>query len=122
VLALLFVMLAQASMGLFAGDPFDGMTGPLRPLVGVMTADTITELHETFFWVIVGFVALHIAAILFYETVQRERLVGAMVTGTRAAPPGTDGIGSVPWGRALATVLIVGGFAWWIAQGAPPLT
>jgi cytochrome b len=122
VLALLFVMLAQASMGLFAGDPFDGMTGPLRPLVGVMTADSITELHETFFWVIVGFVALHIGAILFYEAVQRERLVGAMITGRRAVPPGVEGIGSLPWARALAAMLVAGGLAWWIAQGAPPFT
>ncbi|KPP90290.1 cytochrome b/b6 domain-containing protein [Erythrobacter sp. HL-111] len=121
-LALLLVMLAQASMGLFAGDPFDGMTGPLNPLVGVMTADTITDLHETFFWVVVAFIALHVAAILFYEAVQRERLVGAMVTGRRRVPPGGEGIGTLPRARALAAVLIAGGLAWWIAQGAPPLT
>lgn len=121
-LALLLVMLAQVSMGLFAGDPFDGMTGPLRPLVGVMTADTITEVHETFFWVVVGFIALHGAAIVWYEAVKRHRLVGAMVTGRRAVPAGAEGIGSVPWARALAAVLIAGGLAWWIAQGAPPLT
>ncbi len=32
---LLGAMLTQVSMGLFAGDPFDGMTGPLNALVGV---------------------------------------------------------------------------------------
>lgn len=42
-MVLLLAMLAQVGMGLFAGDPFDGMTGPLNPLVGVMLADTITE-------------------------------------------------------------------------------
>jgi len=120
-LALLLVMLAQASMGLFAGDPFDGMTGPLRPLVGVMTADTITDLHETFFWVIVGFIALHVAAIAFYEAVQRERLIGAMVTGRRRVPAGIEGIGRLPWARALVALLIAGGLAVWIARGAPPL-
>ncbi|QIQ86271.1 cytochrome b/b6 domain-containing protein [Erythrobacter sp.] len=121
-LALLLVMLAQVSMGLFAGDPFDGMTGPLRPLVGVMTADTITEVHETFFYVVLAFVVLHIAAIIFYEAIKREHLVGGMITGSRAVPPGEEGIGALPVARALAAVLLAGGFAWWIAQGAPPLT
>jgi cytochrome b len=121
-LALLLVMLAQVSMGLFSGDPFDGMTGPLRPLVGVMTADTITETHETFFYVVLAFVVLHIAAIVFYEAVKKDRLVGAMVTGRRAVPAGAEGIGALPWGRALAALLFAGGFAYWIAQGAPPLT
>jgi cytochrome b len=51
-LVLIGAMLTQVGMGLFSGDPYDGMTGPLNPLVGVMTADTITELHETFFWVL----------------------------------------------------------------------
>ncbi|NBC88343.1 MAG: hypothetical protein GVX90_02395, partial [Alphaproteobacteria bacterium] len=82
----------------------------------------ITEVHETFFWVVVGFIALHVAAIVWYEAVKRHRLVGAMVTGRRAVPARAEGIGSVPWARALAAVLIAGGLAWWIAQGAPPLT
>ena len=52
VLALLAAMLVQVGLGLFSGDPYDGATGPLNALVGVMTADTITELHEAFFYVV----------------------------------------------------------------------
>ncbi|MFN7159600.1 MAG: cytochrome b/b6 domain-containing protein, partial [Erythrobacter cryptus] len=55
-MALIGAMLLQVGMGLFAGDPYDGMTGPLNPLVGVMTADTITDWHETFFNVLLGLI------------------------------------------------------------------
>ena len=56
VLALLGLMSVQVGMGLFAGDPFDGATGPLNPLVGVMTADRITTTHEWFWWLVFGMI------------------------------------------------------------------
>lgn len=120
-LVLLGAMLAQVSMGLFAGDPYDGMTGPLNPLVGVMTADTITELHETFFWVIAGLIGLHLAAITFYA-VRGDDLVTPMVSGNRPPLTGVTGIGPMLWGRALVAVGLAAGFALWLAYGAPPLT
>jgi cytochrome b len=120
-LILLGAMLAQVSMGLFAGDPYDGMTGPLNPLVGVMTADTITELHETFFWVIAGLVGLHLAAITFYA-VRGDDLLSPMVGGDR--PPMADvmGIGPMPWVRGFVAIALASAFALWVAYGAPPLT
>jgi cytochrome b len=120
-LALLGAMLLQVSMGLFAGDPYDGMTGPLNPLVGVMTADTITELHETFFWVIVGLIGLHLAAITFYA-VKGNDLLSPMVSGDRPPMPGVAGIGPTPWGRAALAVGLAASFSLWVAYGAPPLT
>lgn len=120
-LVLLGAMLLQVSMGLFAGDPYDGMTGPLNPLVGVMTADMITELHETFFWVIAGLIALHLAAITFYA-VKGDDLLSPMVSGDRPPIPGVAGIGPTPWGRAVLSVALAAGFALWVTYGAPPLT
>ncbi len=120
-LALLAAMLAQVSMGLFAGDPYDGMTGPLNSLVGVMTADTITNWHETFFWVLVGLIALHLSAITFYA-VKGDDLLSPMVGGKRPPMRGVTGIGPVPWGRAVLAIALAAGFAGWIAAGAPPLT
>lgn len=120
-LALLAAMLAQVSMGLFAGDPYDGMTGPLNSLVGVMTADTLTNWHETFFWVLVGLIALHLSAITFYA-VKGDDLLSPMVGGKRPPMPGVTGIGPVPWGRAALAIALAAGFAGWVAAGAPPLT
>ncbi|MDP5103607.1 MAG: cytochrome b/b6 domain-containing protein [Erythrobacter sp.] len=120
-LALLAAMLLQVSMGLFAGDPFDGMTGPLNPLVGVLTADTITELHETFFWVLAGLIGLHLSAIVFYA-VKGNDLVSPMVSGDRPPMQAVAGIGPTPWVRGLIAATLAAGFALWVAYGAPPLT
>lgn len=118
---LLGAMLLQVSLGLFAGDPFDGMTGPLNPLVGVSLADTITELHETIFWVIAGLIGLHLAAICFYA-VKGDDLLSPMIGGTRPPVAGVTGIGPMPWARGLLACGLAAGLALWVAFGAPPLT
>lgn len=118
---LLGAMLFQVSLGLFSGDPYDGMTGPLNPLVGVMTADTITDLHETFFWVIAGLIALHLTAITYYA-VRGDDLLSPMVSGDRPPMSGITGIGPVAWGRALLAFGLAAGLAIWVAFGVPPLT
>jgi cytochrome b len=121
-MALLGALLTQVSLGLFSGDPYDGMTGPLNPLVGVMAADTITELHETFFWVVIGLVGLHLSAITYYASIKGNDLLSPMVSGDRPPMGGVKGIGPMPWGRALLAVGLGAGFALWMATGAPPLT
>jgi cytochrome b len=120
-MVLLVAMLAQVGMGLFAGDPYDGMTGPLNPLVGVMLADTVTEWHETFFNVLAGLILLHLAAITYYA-VRGNDLVSPMLGGARPPLAGVTGIGPMPWGRGLLAIALAAGFALWIANGAPPLT
>jgi cytochrome b len=120
-MALLAAMLLQVSLGLFAGDPFDGMTGPLNALVGVSLADTITEVHETFFWVIAGLVGLHLAAICFYA-VKGDDLLSPMVGGNRPPLEGVAGIGPVPWVRGLLACGLAAGLALWVTYGAPPFS
>ncbi len=120
-LVLLGAMLLQASLGLFAGDPFDGTTGPLNALIGVGLADTVTELHETFFWAIVALVALHLAAITFYA-VRGDDLLTPMVVGDRPPMAGVAGIGATPWVKGLIAGGLAAGLALWVAYGAPPLT
>lgn len=120
-LVLIAAMLLQVSLGLFAGDPFDGTTGPLNPLVGVALADTITELHETFFWAIAGLAALHLAAITFYAA-KGDDLLSPMVGGSIPPAAGVEGIGPVPWLKGLLAAGFAAGLAVWAANGAPPLT
>jgi cytochrome b len=120
-MVLLAAMLLQVGMGLFSGDPYDGMTGPLNPLVGVMTADTITELHESFFNVLAGLIVLHLVAITYYA-VRGQDLVSPMVGGARPPLPGVAGIGPLPWVRGGLAAMLAAGFALWIAYGAPLFT
>lgn len=121
-MTLLGALSTQVTLGLFAGDPYDGMTGPLNPLVGVMAADTITELHETFFWVVVGLIGLHLLAITFYATIKGNDLLSPMVSGDRPPLTGVEGIGPVPWGMALLSLGLGAALALWMAAGAPPVT
>lgn len=120
VVALLAAMLVQVMMGLFAGDPYDGLTGPLNSMVGVMTADTLTEWHETFYWVVLGLVALHLAAIAFYAVVKRNNLVTPMVTGRRVLEADVEGIEASPWGRVIIAAAVSIGTVVWVAYGLPP--
>ena len=120
-MALIGAMLLQVSLGLFSGDPYDGMTGPLNPLVGVTLADTITELHEAFFNVLLGLIVLHLAAITFYA-VKGNDLLSPMFGGARPPMAGVTGIGPTPWVRGVLAVALAAGLALWIANGAPPLT
>jgi cytochrome b len=120
-LALLGAMLIQATLGLFAGDPFDGTTGPLNALVGTRLADRVTDLHETFFWAIAGLVALHLAAITFYAA-KGDDLLSPMIGGTIPPAVGMAGIGPVSWSRGVFCAGLAAGLAVWLASGAPPLT
>ncbi len=121
VVALLLAMAVQVTTGLFAGDPYDGSTGPLNDLVRTMTADTLTEVHELTFNVIVALVALHLLAVLFYVTVKRDNIVRPMVTGSRALASGTAAMEPVPGWRAFACLAVGAALSLWVANGAPPL-
>ncbi|MDJ0642428.1 MAG: cytochrome b/b6 domain-containing protein [Erythrobacter sp.] len=121
VVVLLLAMLVQVSLGLFAGDPFDGATGPLNPLVGVLTADMLTDWHETFFDAIVVLIGLHLAAIAYYAAIKRNNLIGPMIGGKRTVE--SDVVGNAPamWKAVLLSMAIAAGATAWIAVGAPPL-
>lgn len=122
MLALLGLMLAQIGMGLFAGDPFDGATGPLNSLVSVATADTITETHEWFVYVIFGMIALHLGAIAFYSAARAQNLIGAMVVGKGEKAADVAGNSSPSLTALIGSIAVSVGIALWIYSGAPPLT
>jgi cytochrome b len=88
VLALLFLLLVQTVLGLFAVDT-DGLeSGPLARHVTFAAGRTAAELHELVFDLLYVVVILHLAAVLFYVFYKRENLVRAMVTGFRPWPAG----------------------------------
>ncbi|MDJ0977378.1 MAG: cytochrome b/b6 domain-containing protein [Erythrobacter sp.] len=122
VLGLLAVMMVQVGSGLFAGDPFDGATGPLNPLVGVATADALTEWHEWFYWVVLGFVALHLSAITFYAVVRQNDLVSPMLSGRKLLKGREEENEQTSWVRFLVSGALAAALALWVALGAPGLS
>ncbi len=121
VMVLLLLMAAQTFSGLFAGDPFDGATGPLNEELGIGFSADMTDWHEFAFNLILGFVALHLAAITFYRLVLKDRLITPMITGTRERGEIAGEMAPVPAWRALVCAVLAGGVALWAYYGAPGL-
>lgn len=108
-LGMLLAVAVQAMSGLYSTDEIF-TEGPLvrgadRELVSVMTA-----VHHRAFWVVLGFVSLHLAAHAIYAA-QGSRLPLAMFTGRKPAPPGTPSPDSLG-GRGLLTGAVVALVVW----------
>jgi cytochrome b len=116
VVAILGLLVAQVSLGLFAVD-IDGLeSGPLSHLVEFETGRTAAEWHELTFRALQVLVVLHVAAVAFYLVWKRQNLVGAMITGRRrfAADPG---LRFAPWWRLLIGAAIAFALMWFISKG-----
>ena len=121
VLALLLMLLTQATLGLFANDKIMS-TGPLFGYVTGETSDRLTSLHEKLFDVIVAAIAVHVAAALFYLWVRRENLILPMITGRKPGdllPPGASDIGSSRTLLAVGIAAALGALLWWVVKNAP---
>jgi len=81
VAAMLFVLAAQASLGLFAVD-VDGLhDGPLSFLVSYDAAREAAEWHAIVVDGLLVLIGLHLAAVLFHLLYKRENLTRTMLTG-----------------------------------------
>jgi cytochrome b len=120
VAALLLVVSAQMSLGLIAQDEYAIVAGPLNHLVSYETAEAATELHEALFNGVAALIALHIAAVLFYQLRKRNNLIGPMLTGRKPVPVGTAQPRQAGTRAAVLALLAAIAIAGWIALGAPP--
>jgi len=115
VLALLLSLLFQAVSGLFNHDD-DLNEGPLRKFVSDNLADKIHDAHAINQWIILGLIALHVAAILFYRFVKKDDLITPMITGSKGLPADAS-TKDAPGGNVLlgAIVLAVAaGIVWYV--------
>lgn len=120
VLALLGLTAIQVALGLVSVDE-DGLNeGPLAGLVSIDTADAARELHEAAFNVLLAFIILHVAAILYYRLFKRKRLVGPMITGRAELDPEAQPMRPAKWWAALLCLAAALAFSRWIIAGAPP--
>ncbi|MBB6092652.1 cytochrome b [Povalibacter uvarum] len=118
VIVLLLLLAAQVGLGLFAVD-VDGIeSGPLSHLVSFDTGRECAELHEDLFNVLIGFVVVHVAAVLFYLFVRRENLIGAMIHGKRELPSAAV-VPQEPFPvvRFIVGVILSGLVVWYITRG-----
>jgi cytochrome b len=119
VVILLLLLAAQVTIGLFTQD-VDGIeSGPLSYLVSYDTADAARGLHGKVFYLLLGFVVLHLAAVLFYRFVHRNDLIRPMITGSKAYDAPVEAPQFAPAWRLVVCVGIAALFAWWVWLGCP---
>lgn len=117
VILLLLLLVVQAGLGLFASDEDGFDSGPLSDWVSFESAQRLLENHETLFNILLGLVALHVAAIVYY-LLRGDDLVSPMVTGTRRAVAGVRPLLPAPAWRFVLAILLAGALPLWIAYRA----
>ena len=120
VLAMLIVLKLQVATGLINADDDGLVEGPLAKFTSIESADLIHELHEILFYVLLGMIALHVAAIVFYRVVGGRKLLGPMITGRAPLDPESEPMRPGKWWAALLCLLVAVGVARWLIAGAPP--
>ncbi len=120
VVALLGLIALQVGTGLFNSDD-DGLNeGPLAPFVSTDFSETAHDVHETVFNILLVFVGLHVAAILFYRLVLGKKLVGPMISGKAALEPDVEPMRPARGWVAIVCLLSALAVTRWIIGGAPP--
>jgi cytochrome b len=120
VVALLGLSLFQVGTGLFNADNDGLYEGPLARLASEVWVETAHDLHEIAFNVLLVFIAIHVAAVLFYRLFLGKKLLGPMLTGRAALDPDVEPMRPARWWVALLCVVAALGLTRWIIAGAPP--
>lgn len=119
VVALLVLLIGQVGLGLFSTDE-DGLAeGPLAYLISYDAGEEAADLHEDLFDVLLIFVGLHVAAVLFYALFKRQNLVGPMITGRAALDPEAEPMRPGKWWVALLCLVAAIAITRWTIAGAP---
>jgi cytochrome b len=121
IVALLLAVAIQVGLGLFSEDEDGLYLGPLARLISPDTSDKIRDLHETWFYVLLGLIVLHVGAIIFYRFRGRH-LTKPMITGRAALDPGVAPMRRGKWWMALICLAVAIGVTRWIIAGAPPFS
>jgi len=120
VIALLGLTAIQVGLGLFASDEDGLVEGPLAHLIDFDAQATVTDLHEDLFNWLLALIALHVAAIIFYQ-LRGKNLLKPMISGSDDAEPGVEPMKRGKWWVALLCLIVAIGITRWIIAGGPPL-
>ena len=118
VFALLAVLVAQVGTGLLSDDEI-AFAGPLTRFVSNAVVSQATGYHkEIGQYLVMGLVALHVLAILFYVLVRKQRLVRPMLHGDKALAHPVTASRDDMLSRTVALVVLALslGLAWWVSS------
>lgn len=115
VISLLLVLATQAISGLFSNDDIAN-EGPLYHLVRKSTSNFLSVVHQYSFNVLLGLVALHLAAIIFYHVKLRDNLIKPMITGFKVVAEITIEPKKSNLVFAIVLALLSAGSVYWIVS------
>ena len=87
VIAILVIVAVQVTTGLFVESDDFFESAPLSEYVSEATISTMTGLHHWISRFVLGIVAVHVAAVLFYLIWKKENLIKPMFTGVKWVKP-----------------------------------
>jgi cytochrome b len=117
VAAMLALLAAELTLGLFTVDVDGDQPGPLARFVSFDQGRTVAQWHQWVFNGLLALIGLHLAAIAFYAVVKRDNLIGPMLTGAKRHAGDAAPMRPAPvWRLAVAVVASIG-LAWLIIKG-----
>ncbi len=116
VVLLLALLITMAVSGLFNTDDVL-FSGPLYYAASSGFSDAMGSVHDAAFDALLAFVALHVSAVLFYQFVQKKKLLNAMVFGSVSDRAGE--VAPVGWWRALVLLVLAALLLWVVIALAP---
>ena len=120
-LALLALVIAQATLGLFSNDEVSH-TGPLYGYAAGHLSDRLSAWHGRIGNAILGAVVLHFAAVLYHRFVLRDDLIRPLLTGYKRGVGATAAIDGHRAGVALVILAMLVAALWWLLSTAPDAT
>lgn len=116
MIAFLLLLLLQGISGLFNTDDII-FSGPLHYMASTELRDTMGQLHDIVFTILLGFIGVHIAAVAYHQFKLKEPLVQAMIRGSAAGREGRQA--TVAWWPAIVIIAVLAGALWWGLEQAP---
>ncbi|MEP6391350.1 MAG: cytochrome b/b6 domain-containing protein [Halioglobus sp.] len=116
VVVLLSLLLIQAGSGLFNTDDIL-FNAPLYYMASDDFRNLMGEVHDITFNALLGFVALHLAAVFYHQFKLKEKVLNAMVRGRADGREGNGRIMNPVWALLIAGA--VAGLLWWGLSLAP---
>lgn len=122
ILAVLTALALQVGTGLFANDDI-AFEGPLAAYADKALSDRLTGWHSLLFNLLLGLVAIHLAAIAYYRWAKKNNLILPMLTGKKQVPAAVAEKADLPrpirFGalRFILSVSIAGIVVWGITGG-----
>lgn len=117
VAAMLALLAAELTLGLFTVDIDGDQPGPLARFISFDQGRTVAQWHQWVFNGLLALIGLHLAAIAFHAVVKRDNLIGPMLTGAKRHAGDAAPMRPAPMWRLAVAVLVSAAIVWLIVRG-----